>query len=48
VETWVEAGTEVTPFYDPMLAKIIVDGADRAAALAHLHCALKRCTIAGI
>ena len=24
VETWVEAGTEVTPFYDPMLAKIIV------------------------
>ncbi len=48
VETWVEAGTEVTPFYDPMLAKIIVDGADRAAALAHLHCALQRCTIAGI
>ncbi len=27
VETWVEAGTEVTPFYDPMLAKIVVDGA---------------------
>ena len=24
VETWVEAGTEVTPFYDPMLAKIMV------------------------
>ena len=24
VETWVESGTEVTPFYDPMLAKIIV------------------------
>ena len=48
VETWVEAGTEVTPFYDPMLAKIIVDGANRAAALAQLHCALKRCTLAGI
>ncbi|MDP9112895.1 MAG: urea carboxylase [Acidobacteriota bacterium] len=48
VETWVEAGTEITPFYDPMLAKIVVDGADRAAALAHLRCALKRCSIAGI
>ena len=24
VETWVESGTEVTPYYDPMLAKIIV------------------------
>ena len=28
VETWVERGTEVTPFYDPMLAKIIARGAD--------------------
>src|SRR5206468_6434277 len=25
-ETWVTNGTEVTPFYDPMLAKIIVRG----------------------
>ena len=30
VETWVENGSEVSPFYDPMLAKIIVTGADRA------------------
>ncbi len=30
VETWVESGTEVTPYYDPMLAKIIVRGEDRA------------------
>ena len=28
VETWVEPGTEVTPYYDPMLAKIIVRGDD--------------------
>ena len=40
VETWVEAGTEVTPYYDPMLAKIIVHGEDRAAALAQLRAAL--------
>ncbi len=30
IETWVESGTEVSPFYDPMLAKIIATGADRA------------------
>ncbi|HMC61121.1 MAG TPA: biotin carboxylase N-terminal domain-containing protein, partial [Candidatus Solibacter sp.] len=29
VETWVESGTAVTPYYDPMLAKIIVRGDDR-------------------
>ena len=33
VETWVERGTEVTPYYDPMLAKIIVHGGDRDEAL---------------
>ena len=33
VETWVENGTEITPFYDPMIAKIIVTGADRADAV---------------
>ena len=32
VETWVEPGTEVTPFYDPMLAKIIARGDDREQA----------------
>ena len=31
-ETWVERGTEVTPFYDPMLAKVIVRAPDRAGA----------------
>ena len=36
VETWVESGTEVTPFYDPMLAKIIVHGETRDAALSNV------------
>ena len=31
VDTWVETGTEVTPFYDPLLAKVIVHAGDRAA-----------------
>jgi urea carboxylase len=48
VETWVESGTEVTPYYDPMLAKIIVRGVDRAAALAAMRAALAECRIAGI
>jgi urea carboxylase len=48
VETWVASGTEVTPYYDPMLAKIIVRGASRAEALDHLRTALAECRIAGI
>ena len=40
VETWVDSGTEVTPFYDPMLAKVIVHGATRAEALASMRAAL--------
>jgi len=48
VETWVESGSEVTPYYDPMLAKIIVHGEDRSAVLAKLRAALSACEIAGI
>ncbi len=48
VETWVESGTEVSPFYDPMLAKIIVTGEDRASALAHMQAALAGTEVAGI
>src|SRR6266478_5677791 len=48
VETWVESGTEVTPYYDPMLAKIIVRGGDRADALAQMRAALAACRVAGI
>jgi urea carboxylase len=33
VDGWVERGTEVPAWYDPMLAKIIVTAADREAAL---------------
>jgi urea carboxylase len=48
VESWVESGTEVTPYYDPLLAKIIVRGEDRAAALRQLHGALSDCRLSGI
>jgi urea carboxylase len=48
VETWVESGSEVTPYYDPMLAKIIVDGAERWEAIEKLSAALDACRVAGI
>ena len=48
VETWVESGTEVTPYYDPMLAKIIVHGEDRASALVRMRAALAETRVYGI
>lgn len=48
VDAWVETGTEVTTSYDPMLAKIIAHGADRAQALARLADALAATRIGGI
>ena len=48
IETWVESGSEVSPYYDPMIAKLIVKGKDRADALAKLRAALASTTVAGI
>jgi 3-methylcrotonyl-CoA carboxylase alpha subunit len=47
VETGVRAGDRVTPFYDPMLAKIVAWGPDRAAALRRLRAALGKTEIVG-
>jgi len=48
VDGWVSTGTEVTPHYDPMLAKLIVHGADRAEAVARLRTALDATRLGGI
>ncbi len=48
VETWVERGTEVTPFYDPLLAKVIVHGTNRTQALDKMRVALAGTEFAGI
>jgi 3-methylcrotonyl-CoA carboxylase alpha subunit len=48
IDTGVAAGAEITPWYDPMIAKLIVRGADRAAALARLRQALAEVEIAGV
>ncbi len=48
VESWIDSGTEITPFYDPMLAKIIVSGSDRAEAITKLRSALAKTELFGI
>ena len=47
-ETWVMAGSEVSAFYDPMLAKLITKGDTREAAIAAMQAALDASRIDGI
>lgn len=37
VDHWIEAGIDVPPFFDPLLAKVIVHASDRASALLKLQ-----------
>jgi 3-methylcrotonyl-CoA carboxylase alpha subunit len=48
VETGVRAGSVVTPYYDSMLAKLIVHAADRDAALDRLSLALAETQVLGV
>lgn len=48
VDDGVEEGDEITPWYDPMIAKLIVHGATREEALARLDAALARVRIVGV
>jgi urea carboxylase len=45
---WVAMGTEVTPYYDPLLTKIIVHSADRAEAIGKMQQALDATRLSGI
>ncbi len=45
IETGVEQGSEVTPYYDPMIAKVVVHAATRQAAIARLDSALGQTTL---
>ncbi|RWE27693.1 MAG: acetyl/propionyl/methylcrotonyl-CoA carboxylase subunit alpha [Mesorhizobium sp.] len=47
IETGVRAGDTVSPFYDPMIAKLVVRAGDRASALAALIKALAQMEVAG-
>jgi acetyl-CoA carboxylase biotin carboxylase subunit len=48
IDNGVAEGGMVTPFYDPMIAKLIAHGADRAEAIARLSAALKANPLFGI
>ena len=44
----VETGTEITPYYDSMIAKLVTYGPDRASALRRLAGALDETILAGV
>ena len=48
VDTHIEAGAAVPPFYDSLLAKIIVHAGDRASAIDRMAAALADCHITGV
>ncbi|MEO0858919.1 MAG: hypothetical protein AAFY55_18910, partial [Bacteroidota bacterium] len=48
VDSGVREGDAISPFYDPMIAKVICHGEDRTAALAALDRALAETQIAGL
>ncbi|AEC21577.1 carbamoyl-phosphate synthase, putative [Pusillimonas sp. T7-7] len=48
VDTGVRAGDRVTPYYDPMIAKLVAHGAGRSEAIARLRQALEGLTVAGL
>lgn len=48
VETWIERGSEIPPYYDPMIAKVIVKAATRAETVSKLRDELMKTKLSGI
>ncbi len=48
VDSWIETSSEVSAFYDPLLAKVIATGSDRSDAVAKLATALAASRVEGI
>jgi acetyl-CoA carboxylase biotin carboxylase subunit len=48
VDTHIQTGAAVPPYYDSLLAKLIVHGRDRPDAIARTLAALARCEIGGV
>jgi urea carboxylase len=48
IDGWVEPGSEVTPYYDPMIAKVIAHAPTRAEAIDKLRAALAATRLDGI
>ena len=48
IDSWIDSGSEVSPFYDPMLAKVIIHAANRQQALSALSETLRETSLYGI
>ncbi len=48
IDHCIEAGQEISPFYDPMIAKVIVHGSDRETARRKLVMALEEVVLQGV
>lgn len=48
IDTGVTQGDKITPYYDPMIAKIITYGVDRDAALSRMRAALDETCVEGV
>jgi len=47
IDHWIETGIQVSPYFDPMLAKVIVHQETRDKAFAKLHSTLEECVLYG-
>jgi urea carboxylase len=47
-DSWVEMGSEVSPFYDPLIAKVLVHASDRTEAVDKMRNALNETKLSGI
>ncbi|CEN56739.1 urea carboxylase [Candidatus Methylopumilus turicensis] len=48
IDTWIETGSDVSPFYDPLVAKVLVHAKDRSAAVTSMKSVLDETRISGI
>lgn len=48
IDVGISQGLAITPYYDPMIAKLIATAATRAEAYARLDAALLDCTVSGV
>ena len=46
-DAWVETGTTITPYFDPLVAKVIVQGSTREEAIDRLQTALAATRVCG-
>ncbi|MBC7755586.1 MAG: urea carboxylase [Bdellovibrio sp.] len=48
IDTWVQRGSEISPFYDPLIAKVLVKADDRNQAVNAMQNALAETKLSGI